>query len=177
MRYNNAHKIICNDINYVVYGDIKMSNEQAPNLIRCALFQPDMAGNVGAIIRLCASLGAPLDIIEPCGFVWDKAKIGRAAMDYMDLCDITRHKDWGDFKQNQSGRIILMTTKGATNLYDFKFEHGDILLAGQESAGAPDYVHEASDARIKIPMYGQARSLNIGHSCAIVMSEAIRQLR
>ncbi len=145
--------------------------------IRCALFQPDMAGNVGAIIRLCASLGASLDIIEPCGFVWDKAKIGRAAMDYMDLCDITRHQDWDSFKNTVQGRIILMTTKGATNLYDFEFQADDVLLAGRESSGAPDYVHEVSDARIKIPMHGKARSLNIGHSCAIVLSEGIRQLR
>ena len=154
-----------------------MTIEQDHNTIRCALFQPDMAGNVGAIIRLCASLGASLDIIEPCGFVWDKAKIGRAAMDYMDLCDITRHTDWKNFHENKTGRLILMTTKGATDLYDFEFQKGDILIAGRESAGAPDYVHDAVDARIKIPMHGKARSLNIGHSCAIVLSEALRQLK
>lgn len=144
---------------------------------RLALFQPDQAGNMGATMRLCACLGISLDVIEPCGFVWDDRKMDRAAMDYRDLCAVTRHRDWDDFLKNKNGRLILLTTKAADDLYAFQFQPGDVLLAGRESAGAPDYVHEAADARVKIPLSGPARSLNLVTACAIACGEALRQIR
>lgn len=127
-------------------------------------------------MRLCACLGLGLDVIEPCGFVWDDKKMSRSAMDYKEQIQPVRHTDWAAFKNKASGRVILMTTKADTQLYDFEFQPGDVLLAGSESSGAPPEVHAAVDARIRIPIRGDARSLNLGTACAIVASEAIRQL-
>ena len=156
-----------------------MNTEQPlsqPISLRLALYQPEIPGNTGAVMRLCACLGLGLDIIEPCGFVWDDKKMKRSAMDYRDLVDPVRHAYWDDFKAKATGRIILMTTKADTLLYDFEFQAGDILLAGSESSGAPAFVHDTVDARIKIPLRGDARSLNLGTACAIVASEATRQV-
>lgn len=164
-----------------MYGDRKMNEEQAPRaLLRLALFQPEIPGNTGAVMRLCACLGLGLDIIEPCGFLWDDKKMNRSAMDYKELVQPLRHKDWESFlamsRGNSEKRVILMTTKADTLLYDYAFQPGDILLAGSESSGAPSFVHDSVDARIKIPLQGDARSLNLGTACAIVASEAIRQI-
>lgn len=129
-------------------------------------------------MRLCACLGLPLDIIEPCGFPWDERKIRRAAMDYIDLLELRRHGSWERFAGERSGaRIVLMTTKAATPYLSFAFRPDDILLAGRESAGVPDAVHAAADARIAIPMHPRARSLNVVNALAMVAGEAIRQVR
>lgn len=147
--------------------------------ISIAMFQPDMPQNVGAAMRLSACMDAPLHIIEPCGFIWKEKEFRRTGMDYMQFVELTRHISWRAFLDNLGGerRIILMTTKGATPLYSFEFQKGDIILLGRESSGAPDDVHERADARIVIPMHGQARSLNIVNSASIALGEAIRQLR
>lgn len=145
--------------------------------LRVALYQPDIPGNMGAMIRLCAGLGVGLDVIEPCGFLWDDKRMDRSAMDYKDLCDLKRHNDWAAFQASRHGRLILLTTKGATDLYDFTFQPGDTLLAGRESVGAPDEVHAAADARIRIPMHGPARSLNVATACALVLGAALGQVR
>lgn len=155
-----------------------MTEKQVPCPdLRLALYQPEIPGNTGAVMRLCACLGLGLDIIEPCGFVWDDKKMNRSAMDYKELVQPVRHKDWESFTSQAQGRLILMTTKADTLLYDFIFQTGDILLAGSESSGAPAFVHETVHARIKIPLQGDARSLNLGTACAIVTSEAIRQIK
>jgi tRNA (cytidine/uridine-2'-O-)-methyltransferase len=146
--------------------------------IHLALFQPEIPQNTGAAMRLTACLGLPLDIIEPCGFVWDEAKVKRAAMDYIQFLNLKRHENWDAFKQNyKERRVILLTTKANLSYLDFKFEPGDVLLAGQESAGAPAYVHESVDARVTIPMASGPRSLNIVNACAMVLGEALRQTR
>lgn len=132
---------------------------------------------MGAALRLCACLGVSLDVIEPCGFVWDNRKLDRAAMDYREMCDLKRHVDWDRFLNDKSGRLVLLTTKAEKDLYDFEFQPGDILLMGRESAGVPESVHQAADARVKIPLNGPARSLNLVTACAIACGEALRQLR
>lgn len=143
-----------------------------------ALYQPEIPQNVGAAMRLCACLGLDLHIIEPCGFLWDEKKIRRSAMDYWDHLSLTRHTSWAAFQEfSASRRLILLTTKGALPYLDFSFEDGDILLAGRESAGVPDSVHEAANARIVIPLRPGLRSLNIVNACAMVVGEALRQLR
>jgi tRNA (cytidine/uridine-2'-O-)-methyltransferase len=153
------------------------------NQISIALFQPDMPQNVGAAMRLAACMGAPLHIIEPCGFLWKEQEFRRTGMDYRKLVDLHRHNSWDQFLERTGStdspqhRLILMTTKGATPLYDFQFQDGDILLMGQESKGAPDHVHEQADARIIIPMHGTSRSLNIVNACAIALGEAARQIK
>lgn len=146
-------------------------------MIRLALYQPDMPGNVGAAIRLSAGLGVPLDIIEPCGFPWDERKIRTSAMDYIDLANITRHTGWGAFRAQAQGRVVLLTTKTDLPYYDFSFQPGDTLLLGRESAGVPLDIHTGADAQISIKMAPGARSLNVINAAAMVLGEALRQTR
>lgn len=143
--------------------------------MRLALFQPDIPQNLGAAIRLAACLDVALDVIEPCGFPLDDRAIRRTAMDYADRCEVIRHRGWADFLAARSGRIVLFTTRAASPLPGFAFEPSDILLFGRESAGAPDDVHEAADARVMIPLAKGARSLNVINAAAMGLGEALRQ--
>jgi tRNA (cytidine/uridine-2'-O-)-methyltransferase len=144
--------------------------------MRLALFEPDIPQNLGAFIRLSACLDVPLDIVEPCGFPLDDKRMRRAAMDYYDLATLVRHASWTAFQRARTGgRLVLLTTKGAERLPEFGFEPGDTLLFGRESAGVPDGVHDAADARVRIPLKEGARSLNVATAAAMVLSEALRQ--
>ncbi len=146
-------------------------------MIRLAAYQPDIAPNLGSMIRLCACMDVPLDVIEPCGFPFSVKALRRAAMDYADLADLTRHDDWTAFQNlRPAGRLVLLTTSGAERLWDFTFEPGDVLLMGRETAGVPDEIARSTDARIRIPMPGEGRSLNVAMSAGIAVSEALRQL-
>jgi tRNA (cytidine/uridine-2'-O-)-methyltransferase len=145
--------------------------------IRLALFQPDIAPNVGAVLRLGACLGVPVHVIEPCGFPFSPRAWRRSAMDYADLAELIRHDSWPAFlAERPPGRLIAMTTKGASSLWDFAFQPGDTLLMGRETAGLPDEVHAATDARLLIPMQPGARSLNVATAAAIAVAEAGRQV-
>jgi tRNA (cytidine/uridine-2'-O-)-methyltransferase len=147
-------------------------------MIGIALYQPDIPQNVGAMMRLCACTAVPLHIIEPCGFPYDERKIQRAGMDYIEQANTTRHASWNAFKVHAGAhRIILMTTKTDLSYYDFQFQPGDILLAGRESAGVPTEIHDAVHFRVTIPMRGSARSLNIVNATAMILGEALRQVR
>jgi tRNA (cytidine/uridine-2'-O-)-methyltransferase len=146
--------------------------------MRLALFQPDIPQNLGAALRLGACLDVPVDVIEPCGFPLSDAGVRRAAMDYGALARMTRHAGWADFlkrPERKEGRLLLFTTKGASGLHGFSFQPGDTLLFGRESAGAPEEVHTAAQARLFIPLAPGARSLNLTVSAAIALSEALRQ--
>lgn len=145
--------------------------------IALALFQPDIAPNVGAIIRLGACLEVPVEVIEPCGFAFSLHAVRRQVMDYGDKATVIRHDSWAKFQENRPGRLIAMTTHGATDLWDFAFRPGDTLLMGQESAGLPQEVHQSADARIAIPMAEGTRSLNIAIAAGIAVAEALRQTR
>ncbi len=147
------------------------------NNLRLAAFQPDIALNLGAMIRLTACFGVPLDVIEPCGFPFSVKALKRSAMDYADIADITRHNSWDSFQEQQQGRLILLSTKAAIPFWDFQFQAGDVLMTGRESAGVPDDVHNAADAAVLIPMPGGGRSLNVAMSAGIVLAEATRQLQ
>ncbi|MCB1563059.1 MAG: tRNA (cytidine(34)-2'-O)-methyltransferase [Alphaproteobacteria bacterium] len=146
--------------------------------MRIALYQPDIPQNVGAMIRLCACMGAGLDIIEPCGFPWDERKIRQAGMDYVGQLVYERHTSWNAFQSVRTvNRIILMTTQGLLPYTDFIFKDTDILLAGRESAGVPQDIHDSADERIIIPMQEGLRSLNIVNASAMILGEALRQTR
>ena len=119
--------------------------------MRIALYQPEIAGNVGAILRLSACLGVPVDIIDPCGFAFSDKKLRRSGMDYAEKVDIARHADWHSFRQHVPGRLVLMTSKATDLIGSFAFQPNDTLLMGQESAGVPDDVRAACDAAIRIP--------------------------
>ena len=140
-----------------------------------ALFQPDIPQNLGAALRLGACLDVPVHVIEPCGFPLSDKAIRRAAMDYGDPAQVTRHSGWAEFAAAGLGRIVLFTTKGATPLHEFRFAPNDVLLFGRESAGVPDEVQAAADARVIIPLSPGRRSFNVTVSAAIGLSEALRQ--
>ncbi|MBL8576765.1 MAG: tRNA (cytidine(34)-2'-O)-methyltransferase [Mesorhizobium sp.] len=146
---------------------------------RIALYQPDIAGNTGTILRMAACLGVGVDIIEPAGFDLSDRNLKRAGMDYLEMAALTRHVDFQRFEEwRRAGkrRLLLLSTKATLPYTDFSYGDGDILLFGRESAGVPDHVHELADARLLIPMPGGGRSLNLALAAAMVAGEAMRQL-
>lgn len=143
--------------------------------MRVALFQPDQAGNVGAILRTAACLGVPVDIIEPTGFPWSHAALRRAGLDYAERAQLTRHADWSAFEAQLQGRLLLLTTGGETRLDEARFTPTDILLMGSESRGAPDEVHVRAELRLRIPQAAGTRSLNIAVAAGIALAEGLRQ--
>ncbi|MFN0046363.1 MAG: tRNA (cytidine(34)-2'-O)-methyltransferase [Sphingorhabdus sp.] len=146
--------------------------------MRIALFQPDIAGNVGAILRISACFGVPCDIIEPCGFAFSDRALKRAGMDYAAKAALTRHADWSAFRSSVGpSRLVLMTTKASVPLTAFEFRPNDVLLMGSESQGVPAHIHDLSDARVYIPMRSEFRSLNIAVSTGIALAEALRQTK
>lgn len=146
--------------------------------MRLALFQPDIPQNVGACIRLSACFGVELHVIEPVGFDFGDRAMKRAALDYGPLGHMTRHADWDAFQRDRgAGRLVLFTTRAAGTLSDFRFERDDMLLFGRETAGAPDFVHAAADARVFIPIRPETRSLNLSVSAGIALWEGLRQVQ
>lgn len=146
--------------------------------VRLAFYQPDIPQNLGGAIRLAACFDTPIDIIEPCGFPLTTKALKRAAMDYGALANTTRHASWSAFLTHPgvaSCRRVLFTTKGEDILYSHSFVETDVLLFGSESSGAPEAVHAAADARLRIPIASPARSLNVVVAAAIALSEAVRQ--
>lgn len=143
--------------------------------MRLALFEPDIAGNVGTLLRLAACLGVAVDLIEPMGFAWSARALARAGMDYAAAAEVTRHADWAAFEKSVPGRIALLTTHGAMPLGEARFAAGDTLLVGSEGRGVPVAVHDRADLRVKIPMRAGFRSLNVAVAAAIALGEALRQ--
>lgn len=146
--------------------------------MRLALYQPDIAGNTGTIIRLATCFGVPVDIIEPCGFPFSDRQLKRAAMDYAHSARIDRRANFEEFMaaMGQEGRrIVLLTSKGSLRLPDTKFRPDDVLLMGSESAGVPGDVHEQANLSVRIPMQPEFRSLNIAVAAGIALGEALRQ--
>ena len=146
--------------------------------MQIALFQPDIPQNTGTILRLCACMDVAAHIIEPAGFAISNPRFRRAGMDYLDQVTLTRHDSWSKFDQwrNDAGcRLVLFTTKGAIPYLDYRYGADDILLFGRESAGVPDEVVSAADARLVIPIRPGLRSLNVAMSAALALGEALRQ--
>jgi tRNA (cytidine/uridine-2'-O-)-methyltransferase len=148
-------------------------------VMRLALYQPDIPQNTGAILRLAACFGLPVDVIEPCGFVFDDRRMRRAGMDYLEHVALRRHSSWEAYQASRSGiggRLILLSTKSARPYTECQFLATDTLLLGRESAGVPEEVHAAADLKLRIPMQAGLRSLNVAMAAAIVAGEAMRQL-
>jgi tRNA (cytidine/uridine-2'-O-)-methyltransferase len=144
--------------------------------MRLALFEPDIPGNAGALLRLGACLDVAVDIIEPAGFSLSDRALKRAGMDYLQTVRLRRHSSWEAFLAARApGRLVLLTTKAAQPYTGFAFAPDDTLLLGRESAGVPEAVHDAADARLLIPMAAGARSLNVAQAAAMVLGEALRQ--
>ena len=148
--------------------------------MRLALFEPDIPQNTGAILRLAACLSVAVDIIEPLGFILSDRRLKRAGLDYLDAVELTRHRSWQAFEagRQRSGRkrrLVLLTTRARLAYTDFAFRADDVLLIGRESAGVPQEVHDAADARVRVPMASGLRSLNVALAAAMVLGEALRQ--
>lgn len=148
----------------------------SPHHLSIALYQPDIPQNTGAIMRLCACFGLDLHIIEPCGFLLDDRRIRKAGLDYTEGLDYRRHPSWAAFVEAKVGRLVLATTKASQPLGQARFQPGDVILMGRESAGVPDAVADAADLRLRIPMRADQRSLNVAMSAGILAAEALRQL-
>jgi tRNA (cytidine/uridine-2'-O-)-methyltransferase len=143
-----------------------------------ALLEPDIPQNTGTILRLAACLGLDAHLIEPAGFPTSDRAFRRAGMDYLEHVSLTRHVSWSAFEAWRRAadlRLVLLTTRATRSFLDHNFAPQDILLFGRESSGAPDAVHAAADARLKVPMRPGLRSINVAMSCAIVVAEALRQ--
>jgi tRNA (cytidine/uridine-2'-O-)-methyltransferase len=145
--------------------------------MRLAVFEPDIPQNAASIIRLGACLDIQIDIIEPCGFLFSEAGFRRAGLDYVELAELKRHISWQAFRETLSGRLVLLTTRATLAHTAFAFAPSDTLLLGRESAGVPDYVHDAVDARVRIPLKPGLRSLNVAQAGAMVLGEALRQIK
>ena len=149
--------------------------------MRLALYQPDIPQNTGTLLRLGACLDLAVDIIEPCGFLFNEKAMRRAGMDYLEFSNYRRHNSWNDFLTYRDehpyeyGRLILLTTHAKQSFVDFEFKPNDIILMGRESAGVPENVHEKADAQLLIPMNPNARSINMAVSAAMAVTEALRQ--
>ncbi|MFC4624890.1 tRNA (cytidine(34)-2'-O)-methyltransferase [Daeguia caeni] len=147
--------------------------------LRVALYQPDIPGNTGTILRMAACLGFAVDIIEPAGFDISDRALKRAGMDYLEQAALTRHASWqhfDDWRRENGRRIVLLSTRAALPYTRYQFRPNDIILFGRESAGVPDMVHESADERLIIPMVPGTRSLNLAVSVAMTAGEALRQL-
>ena len=143
--------------------------------MRLALYEPDIPQNAGALLRLGACLGVGVDIVEPAGFILGERRMKRAGMDYLAAVELARHESWANFRARHSGRLVLLTTKASLAYHRFAFRSDDTLLLGRESAGVPDVVHDAADARLRIPLRQGMRSLNVALAAAMVLGEALRQ--
>lgn len=149
--------------------------------MRLALYEPDIPQNTGTILRLAACLGVPVDLIEPCGFVWSDRRLRRSGMDYLEGVALTRHDSWAAFRAARAslapgpGRLVLLTTGGDVAYSEFGFRASDTLMVGRESAGVPPEVHAAADARVVIPMVAGARALNVALAAALALGEALRK--
>ena len=151
---------------------------QPGNKLRLALFEPDIPQNTGALIRLGACLGVGIDVIEPCGFLFSDSRLKRAGIDYLAHAEIARHPSWSAYlsaREKSHGRLVLLSAKADIPYTEFSFAAGDTILLGRESAGAPDFVRAAADARLRIPLRQNMRSLNVALAGAMVLGEALRQ--
>ncbi|MDQ1157173.1 tRNA (cytidine/uridine-2'-O-)-methyltransferase [Sphingomonas sp. SORGH_AS 950] len=143
--------------------------------MRLALHEPDIAGNVGTLIRTATCFGVAVDLIEPMGFPYSNRALARSAMDYAAMAQVVRHADWDAFRAATPGRIVLATTLGALPLPEMVFRPDDVILLGSEGAGVPEAVHNAADIRVRVPMRSGVRSLNVAITGGILLAEARRQ--
>jgi len=146
-------------------------------MIACALFEPDIPQNTGAILRLGACFGVPIHIIHPAGFALSDQNLKRAGMDYLSRADVIEHDNWDAFQtwRKDRHRLIALSTKGSARIDGFSFEADDVLLLGRESAGLPEQIKQVADAVVRIPIRAENRSLNVANTASIAVFEALRQ--
>ncbi len=149
--------------------------------MRLVLFEPDIPQNTGTLLRLAACWNLGVDVIFPCGFIFDDRRMKRAGMDYLDSVDLLRHTSWAAYQQWRlenaaaAGRLLLLSTKAAKPYHQFAFKADDSIMVGRESSGVPEAVHDAADHRLVIPLRAGMRSLNVAVAASVVTAEALRQ--
>ena len=154
-----------------------MTHEESNIRLKIALYEPDIPQNTASIIRTCSCLGAYLEIIEPCGFLFSDKRFKRVVMDYLDEDKIKFYKSSKEFfESKKNDRVILITTKSKKSYTDFNYNANDTMLFGRESVGVPEHIHKLANERLKIPMFNNKRSLNLSTSVAIVLAENMRQI-
>lgn len=148
-------------------------------MINLVLYQPDIPQNFGACLRLSACMGATIHVIEPCGFVFNDAKLRRAGMDYMSQASYVRHVDWLAFvayREAARGRLFLLETDGATRYTEMVYQPSDYIVLGSESKGTPRALYAQMDATLTIPMRAGMRSMNVAMAAGMLVAESCRQL-
>ncbi|HZY67947.1 MAG TPA: tRNA (cytidine(34)-2'-O)-methyltransferase [Devosia sp.] len=148
-------------------------------IVDLVLYQPDIAQNTGTLLRLGACLAVPVHVIHPTGFPFSRRELKRGGLDYIDHVSLHEHDSYShfaDWRRSQERRLVLLTTKAEQSAYDFSFEPGDLLMLGRESAGVPEEVAVAADARIRIPMQPGLRSINVAVAASMILGEAMRQI-
>jgi tRNA (cytidine/uridine-2'-O-)-methyltransferase len=161
---------------------VTSSAPHAAEHLALALYQPDIAQNAGTLLRMCACLDVEAALIGPAGFAWGDRSLRRAGMDYLDHVTLSRHACFEDFEawrleHRPPRRLVLLTTKSPLSYLDVQFREGDVLMVGRESAGVPEEVAAKADIAVSIPMKAGMRSLNVAIAAAMVLGEALRQLR
>jgi tRNA (cytidine/uridine-2'-O-)-methyltransferase len=142
------------------------------------LYQPDIAQNTGTLLRLGACLGVPVHIVHPTGFAFSRRELKRGGLDYLDQAEIVEHDSYEHFdlwRRDAGRRLVLLTTKSSQSAYAFAYLDGDLIMLGRESAGVPEAVAAASDARVRIPMRQDLRSINVAVAAAMIVGEGMRQ--
>ncbi len=140
------------------------------------LYQPEIAGNVGACIRLSANTNIPLNIVKPLGFNFQENKIRRAGLDYHDLASVSMYEDWNEFKRDINlDNVAYLSSNGGKNIWDIELNNYTHLVFGSESVGLPKEILEESDNTITIPMNSDSRSINLANAVSIVVYEYLRQ--
>ena len=158
------------------FSMVTMTHKDCKLRPKIALYEPDIPQNTASIIRTCSCLGVILEIIEPCGFLITDKRFKRVVMDYMEIENIRFYKNAKEFfEKKRKQRLILMTTKAKKIYTNFKFDVNDTILFGRESVGVPEKIHKQIKNKLKIPMTGQKRSLNLSTSVSMVLSESLRQ--
>ena len=149
-------------------------------MLHVVLFQPEIAPNTGNIGRMCALTRSRLHLIHPLGYVIDDRNLRRAGMDYWKQLDVHEHADWAAFRASPQAprRLWLFTTKTERSFWDVRYADGDGLVFGNESSGAPDWLHaELHAAKVTIPHANPTlRSLNLSTAAGVACYEAVRQL-
>ena len=140
------------------------------------LYQPEIAGNVGACIRLSANTNIPLNIVKPLGFNFQENKIRRAGLDYHDLASVSMYEDWNEFKRDVNlDNVAYLSSKGGKNIWDIELKKYSHLVFGPESVGLPKEILKESENTITIPMNSDTRSINLANAVSIVAYEYLRQ--
>ncbi len=141
------------------------------------LYEPEMPANTGNIGRTCVATGTRLHLIEPLGFKLNEKQLKRAGLDYWDKLDVTVYSDFNEFLEKNSGAKLYMATTKAPNVYtNISYEPDCYIMFGPESRGIPEEILvNYQETCVRIPMWGEIRSLNLSNSVAIILYEALRQ--